>query len=216
MRITLKVFICVVALFLLVTSLEARQIRVAWVPDGDTLILTSREVVRLKGIDAPETGYDGGSDQYYARKSTRGLENLVMDKELILKTGQDPQDQYGRTLGYVYLPDDENISIIMVREGFAFYYPHQDQDEVISARILDAQKEAMRKGRGFWPVILSMEEAELTYAGNMRSKRFHVLECGYGQRIAKSNRIIFPSLHDAFYEGYAPCRRCTPWPLAAH
>ncbi len=214
MRMTRKVFTCFAILMLLAASLEARQVRVSWVPDGDTLILENREVVRLKGIDAPETGYDGESDQYYAREATKRLEQLVSGKNLILKTGSTPKDRYGRTLGYVYLPDNQNISVIMVREGYAFYYPHQDQDKDISARILRAQKEAMSAGRGFWPVILSMEEAELTYAGNLRSKRFHIMECGYGQRIADANRVVFPSLYDAFYQGYAPCRRCSPWPLS--
>jgi micrococcal nuclease len=213
MRVAIKLIVCVVILLFMSVSLEARQIRVAWVPDGDTLVLTNREVVRLKGIDAPETGYDDESDQYYAAEATKRLEELVSDKNLILKTGQDPRDRYGRTIGYVYLPDNKNLSVLMVREGFAFYYPHQDQDEVISSSILRAQQQAMTEGRGFWPEILSMEKAELTYVGNMRSKRFHVIECGYGQRIADGNKVMLPSLRDAFYEGYAPCRRCTPWPL---
>jgi len=115
----------------------------------------------------------------------------------------------------VYLPDNQkNVSVLMAGQGYAFYYPHQVQDETVSAKIHMAQQKAMREGLGFWPGILSMEEADLKYAGNMRSKRFHVMECGYGQRIAEANRIVFPSLRDAFYEGYAPCRRCTPWPLA--
>ncbi len=214
MRNFIKLFLCMLVCFFMVSEVQARQIRVAWVPDGDTLILEDREVVRLKGIDAPETGYDGESDQYFAREATQKLQKLVEGRTLRLETGQNPQDRHGRTLGYVYLPNNENVSVIMVREGFAFYYPHPDQDRDISARILSAQKEAMVNGMGFWPAILSMEEAEATYAGNSRSKRFHVLECGYGQRISDANKVIFPSLYEAFYQGYAPCRRCTPWPPA--
>ncbi len=214
MRFTLKVFVGSVIFLLIFASLEARQVRVAWVPDGDTVILENREVVRLKGIDAPETGYDGESDQYFAREAAQMLEELIAGKELILKPGQQPRDRYGRTLGYIYLPDNQNVSVVMVREGYAFYYPHQDQNISISARILKSQKKAMHEELGFWPEILSMEEADMTYVGNMRSKRFHVLECGYGQRISDANRVEFSSLGEAFYEGYAPCRRCTPWPSA--
>jgi micrococcal nuclease len=213
MRTALKLFICMAILLLMSASLEARQVRVAWVPDGDTLILTNREVVRLKGIDAPETGYDDESDQYFAAEATKRLEELVEYKNLILKTGQEPRDRYGRTIGYVYLPDNKNLSVLLVREGFAFYYPHQDQDEKISSEIFRAQQQAMTEGRGFWPEILSMEKAELMYVGNQRSRRFHVMECGYGQRIAHDNIVRLPSLRDAFYQGYAPCRRCTRWPL---
>jgi micrococcal nuclease len=214
MRFALKVFIGFVIFLLMVGTLEARQIRVAWVPDGDTLILENREVIRLKGIDAPETGFDGESDQYFARKAAQRLEELISGKKLTFRPGQQLQDRHGRSLGYVYLPDNKNVSILMVRDGFAFYYPHQDQNREIASRILRSQKKAIDQNLGFWPEILNMEEADLTYVGNTRSKRFHVLECGYGQRISDSNRIEFSSLHDAFYKGYAPCRRCTPWPSA--
>ena len=214
MRTAFRLITCAAILLLMSAALEARQIQVAWVPDGDTLILTNREVVRLKGIDAPETGYDDESDQYFAPEATKRLEELVTGKDLILKTGKEPRDRYGRTLGYVYLPDNKNLSVLLVREGFAFYYPHQDQDEKISSEILWAQQQAMTEGRGFWPEILSMEKAELTYAGNQRSRRFHDMQCGYGQRIARDNKAMLSSLRDAFYQGYAPCRRCTPWPLA--
>ncbi len=214
MRAVIKYVVCIAFILCASASLEARQVRVAWVPDGDTLILENREVVRLKGIDAPETGYNGESSQYYAREATQRLEELVSGRNLILKTGREPRDRFGRTLAYVYLPNNENLSVVMVREGHAFYYPHPDQDEQIAAGILRAQREAMTARRGFWPEILNMEEAGLSFAGNSRSRRFHVMECGYGQRIAEGNRVVFASLYEAFYEGYAPCRRCTPWPPA--
>lgn len=206
-------FVIFVLFFIAVSSIYARQARVVWVPDGDTLILEGREIVRLKGIDAPETGYEDERDHYFAHESTQRLEELTKGRSLNLQVGQEPEDRFGRTLAYVYLPTGENLNILMVREGLAFYYPHGVQDRNISARILDAQRRALRERSGFWEKILSMEEADSEYIGNSRSLRFHTLECGYGQKVSDGNKILFQNLYEAFYEGYAPCRRCSPWPV---
>lgn len=193
---------------------ETREVRVAWVPDGDTLILKDREVVRIKGIDAPETASNGHPDQYFAQEATDRLEDLVQDRIIILKTGQVPEDRYGRTLAHAYLPSGENIGLLLVREGLAFYYPHEDQDERISRDLLRAQQRAINEKDGFWPRVLQQHPEVETWAGNKRSKRFHHPGCGYGQRMSGHNREEFETLRDAFYAGYAPCRRCTPWPDA--
>ncbi|RQD68111.1 thermonuclease family protein [Desulfonatronovibrio magnus] len=192
----------------------AQDVRVAWVPDGDTVILDNREVVRLKGIDAPETGFDGGQDQYFAREATQRLEDLVMGRTITMRTGQEPRDRFGRTLAYLYLPDGQNINLLLIRDGYAFYYPHEQQDEEISSRLLRAQRQAMEQNLGFWPEIFTLDELDLNFVGNRRSQRFHVATCGYGQRISPQNRIEFSSIYDAFYAGHAPCRRCSPWPDA--
>lgn len=200
--------------FIVVSSSYARQARVVWVSDGDTLILEGREIVRLKGIDAPETGYEDERDQYFAHESTLRLEELTKGRSINLKVGQEPEDRFGRTLAYVYLPTGENVNILMVREGLAFYYPHGIQDRDTSSRILDAQRRALRNKAGFWEEISGLEEADSEYIGNSRSLRFHTLKCGYGQNVSDGNKVLFQSLYEAFYEGYAPCRRCSPWPLA--
>ncbi len=212
---------CIFGLFFLIllpglaqAGAQSREVRVSWVPDGDTLILGDREVVRLKGIDAPETASDGRPDQYFAREATQRLEELVQGRTLTLKTGQVAQDRFGRTLGYVYLPSGENISLLLVREGLAFYYPHADQDENISRELHRAQQRAIDANAGFWPEVLRQYPEVETWMANKRSKRFHHPECGYGRRIAQHNREEFSTLRQVFYAGYAPCRRCTPWPDA--
>lgn len=213
MRFFPRMFVCLLFCLFAACPAQARLIKVAWVPDGDTLILEDRETVRLKGIDAPETGYDGERDQYFSREATLKLLSLVADRELTLKTGADSKDSHGRTLGYAYLPDGRNISVLMARQGYAFYYPHEDEDKDISRQIHNAQQQAMKEGLGFWPEILRMDDPALTFIGNVKSRRFHLMECGYGQRISEANKKEFSSLYDVFYQGYAPCRRCTPWPL---
>lgn len=189
------------------------QVRVDWVPDGDTLFLTTGQGVRIKGIDAPEMGGDKTPDQYFAHESRAGLWSMVQDRELTLEAKSLDQDRHGRILAHVWLPGEKLLSEELLHKGLVFYYPHPEQKEKYAKQLLEAQKQAMNQNRGFWPRILSGAQAREAYVGNKRSKRFHTLDCGFGQRISAQNQVYFSSLRDAFYAGYAPGRKCTPWPV---
>lgn len=190
------------------------QARVDWVPDGDTLFLQSGQKIRLKGIDAPETGGDKGPAQYYAHESRQGLWSLVEGAELALEAEGLDADRHGRILAYVWLPDGSLLNEELLARGFAFYYPHPDQEQEYAERLLQAQKRAMHQRVGFWPRILQGQGARQEYLGNKRSMRFHTLDCAFGQSISPKNRINFSGLREAFEAGFAPGRKCTPWPLA--
>lgn len=205
----------VLLLLMLISAAPAHawQAEAAWVPDGDTIILEDRRVIRLQGIDAPETGQDQEKDQYFALKSARKLESLVMDRQLDIRVPDKGRDRFKRTLATVHAGGGESVNVRMVRQGYAFYYPHKDLPEELAERLLSAQRQAMKQRLGFWPVILELDPAPF-FIGNLNSRRFHLPECGYGQRTARANRVELPSLYQAFFQGYAPCRRCTPWPEA--
>ncbi|MFW6005000.1 MAG: thermonuclease family protein [Desulfonatronovibrionaceae bacterium] len=195
------------------STAPAWQAEAAWVPDGDTFILEDRRVIRLQGIDAPETGQGQEKDQYFALESARRLESLIMDRQLDIRPAHQGQDRFKRTLATVYAGGGESVNFKMIRQGYAFYYPHKDLSEELAEKLLRAQRQAMQQRLGFWPVILELEPAPVLY-GNLKSKRFHVPGCRYGQRMAESNKVEFSSLFQAFFKGYAPCRKCTPWPAA--
>lgn len=87
------------------------------VADGDTFTIRMKNgeqiKVRLYGIDAPENGQDFGT------KSRQYLNDLCYGKDVsIRKIGV---DQYGRTLGIVYV-GDVNVNEKLVRNGLAWYY----------------------------------------------------------------------------------------------
>lgn len=67
--------------------------------------------LRLLGIDAPE------SCQAWGIEATRALRELVLQKHVLVKTVG--QDGYGRTLGTVYL-GDQNVNKTLVQEGQAW------------------------------------------------------------------------------------------------
>jgi micrococcal nuclease len=60
---------------------------------------------------------------------------------------------------------------------------------------------------GIWRQWTVQEKA---YIGNAHTKRFHLPGCPFGKRIGKNKRIQFKRLWEAFWEGYAPCKRCMP------
>ncbi len=191
---------------------EAAGVR--WVPDGDTLVLVGGETVRLQGIDAPEVARDDRPSQYYAVISRAVLQKAVRGKNVTVHKAQAGRDRYGRLLARVSLKDGTGLSRFMVEQGAAFAYPHPDQlDADLMRELLVLQRRAIRQGAGFWPRVLAVSNQESGWVGNGRSKRFHRLSCRYGKRIGKRNRVSFLSLRDAFEAGFAPCRKCTPWPV---
>jgi micrococcal nuclease len=93
---------------------------VARVIDGDTIELTTGEVVRYIGIDTPELNSEGAEDDeclaWLAR--LRNMELLGMGN---LKLVEDPTaktDKYGRLLRYVYI-NDLFINEVLAKEGLA-------------------------------------------------------------------------------------------------
>lgn len=211
-----KIFILIwfsVFLFLPVGVVAGQwQAEASWVPDGDTIYLKSGQKLRLKGIDAPEMGYDRQKEQYYAPESRKGLRSLVKDRDLKIEADSLSADRYGRIVAYAWLPDGRLLNQVLVRQGLAFYYPHPKQRQKYKDRILMAQRRAMNSQQGFWARLLIIPKAHKRYIGNKESKRFHNLNCGFGKRISPRNKVHFSNLRQAFYAGYAPGRKCTPWP----
>ena len=80
--------------------------------DGDTVLIEGGYSVRILGIDADERG-----NPCYESAKER-LEELVLNKEVILELGKDDLDQWCRYLRYLFV-DDVNIGLEMVEEGYA-------------------------------------------------------------------------------------------------
>lgn len=66
--------------------------------DGDTVLLTNNQKIRLLGIDAFE------HDQLpYGPKAKEFLIMLTLNKKVCVETDIEEKDIYGRTLGYVFI-----------------------------------------------------------------------------------------------------------------
>ncbi|MDQ7031236.1 MAG: thermonuclease family protein [Desulfonauticus sp.] len=205
-----RIFVFFVLIFISVSVASSAfvRVKVGGIADGDTLFLENRPNLRLMCIDAPEIDHESGKNQYYALAARDFLWRLVRGKILFLRDVK--HDRFGRMLAQAYLPDGTWLNFLLVRKGYAFYFPHKREK---CLKILQAQRWAMQEEVGFWKKILHLPCASQDFIGNKRSRRFHTLRCKFGKRISRFNRVIFHSLYAAFYQGYAPARCCTVWPI---
>ena len=74
--------------------------------------------VRLLGIDAPELR---GSTLEKGRESRNRLKEMILSKNVLLKTVKDKKGKYGRWLATIYL-NGQDINQRMIQEGFAKEY----------------------------------------------------------------------------------------------
>ena len=102
---------------------EARTVHIERVIDGDTVVTSSGEHIRLLGINAPETS----SKEPYSEEAKNYLESLIGNKNVTLEFTHEHVDKYGRTLAYLYI-NRSNVNVAMVENGFANYYFYSGRD----------------------------------------------------------------------------------------
>lgn len=114
--------------------------KVVSVMDGDTvrILVGSKQIkVRLFGIDAPE------KKQAFGNQAEKELKALVWKKEV--KVVVKDIDQYGRTVGILFLNDVE-INLEMVKRGMAWVYREFNNDK----KYLEMEEIARRSELGLW------------------------------------------------------------------
>ncbi len=128
---------------------------VSSITDGDTIKLDDNSIIRILGIDAPE------SNECYNKQSTDKAKELLMDRQVRLEADetQDNKDRYDRLLRYVYYAD-KDFGAEMVKSGMAEAYrdyPVTKLDEYISLENL-----AKENKLGMWSVVCQPDTAEVT------------------------------------------------------
>jgi len=127
---------------------EGKLVRVRWVADGDTVWLLSGEKVRLIGIDAPETHHPEKPAEPFGKEAAEYLRQLVEGKEVFLALDKRHQDEYGRTLAYLYL-GDLFINAHLVKEGYA--RASARKPNTMFARLFaELEGQAQAQGKGIW------------------------------------------------------------------
>jgi len=104
----------------------------------------------------------------------------------------------------VFLEDGTFVNKVMIEQGHA-YCLYRNPNKRYNKKLFGAQRDAMTAKKGIWK---NWEEKKTRYLGNKESKRFHLETCTFGKRTGLKNRIFFSSKWDAFWEGFAPCKRC--------
>jgi len=201
----------------LVAGVEAGRaadetVRAVTVYDGDTCRLADGRTLRLAGVDAPETAHDGRPAQYFAEQAKAALDGLTRGVPLRFVGVGPGKDRFGRLLGDLVLPDGRSVTEMLLSRGCVFVFWHEDIGPAVFDRYLALQRRAMADGQGFWPRLASLPSPGAPYVGNASSHRFHGPGCPDAVRIGWRNRVALGTLVEAFRQGYAPARDCTPWP----
>ena len=135
---------------------------VSRVSDGDTLVLSDGQKVRLIGVDTPEmedearnrrnAAYNrisAGVVNDFAFKAKQYVREQVEGRPVRLEYDWQRQDKYGRTLAYVYRqPEGTFLNAEILRQGYGFAYlrfpfKYSEQFRVYA-------QEAREAKRGLW------------------------------------------------------------------
>lgn len=201
---------CLLLLWLLAASSAAagEWVSVEWVDDGDTILLTDGRRVRYIGINAPEIAHAkyGRVAEPFGDRARAANKALVHGKKVRLEWDRELSDHYGRLLAYVYLEDGRCVNQAMIAGGWAYVLykkPNDRQDQTL----LETQRRAMQAGVGIWN---RWHEAGEAIVGNRRSRRFHFERCPESKTIHPKNRVRLASQWEAYWQGYAPSKKCGP------
>ena len=135
--ILLGIIICVIECYA-----QKFNVKVVKISDGDTFVGINSDNLQLKfriwGIDAPE------KKQAYGTKAKDFLSSLIFGKTITVDVQK--QDGWGRYLTYVYTPDGKDVSLEMIKNGYAWHYVKYDNTEEYNAAELNAKKNKV----GLW------------------------------------------------------------------
>jgi micrococcal nuclease len=104
---------------------QAGELRkVVRVVDGDTIVVSPKEKVRLIGVNTPETKDPKKAVECFGKEATQFTRDAVEGKTVRLvldkvNAKRQHKDKYRRTLAYAYLADGTMLNAELIRQGYA-------------------------------------------------------------------------------------------------
>jgi micrococcal nuclease len=93
---------------------NAIQVSVERAVDGDTLEIAEgvggKDTVRLIGVDVPELQGEEGQPEPYAEEAASFAAEALEGETVLLELGEDPEDDHGRLLAYVWASPQEGAT----------------------------------------------------------------------------------------------------------
>lgn len=127
------------------------HVEVQRVVDGDTVRLRDGRSVRMIGLNTPELGKQGRSDEAFAVAARKRLQALVDDSggKLGLRLGKQAKDHYGRTLAHLYGASGANLEAQMLADGLGFQVAVAPNVDLVACQQA-AENDARQAARGVW------------------------------------------------------------------
>jgi micrococcal nuclease len=121
--------------------------------DGDTIVVSPNEKVRLIGVDTPETVHPNKVVQCFGKDAKEFTRTMAESKSIRLvfdeaNRGRHHKDRYGRTLAYVYFDDGTMLNAELIRRGYAHAYTRFPFRHVVEFRQLE--RIARSQAVGLW------------------------------------------------------------------
>lgn len=123
--------------------------RVEHVYDGDTILLTNGQKVRLLGINTPEVESRSKMAEPGGDEAKRWLAQQLSNQKVRLETDVEKKDKYGRLLAHVFTENGKHLNLALVKKGLAtvnIYPPNLRHTN----ELLRAQELAEKAGVGLW------------------------------------------------------------------
>ncbi len=129
--------------------LEPGQHHVERVVDGDTILVDPHSRVRLIGVNAPETVKPDWPVEPWGPEASAFTKHFLAGGEVRLEFDDEPVDEYGRYLAYVWV-DDKMLNEELVRAGLAHFERGFHYSAAMKRRFGHAEADAKRKHLGIW------------------------------------------------------------------
>ncbi|NQZ53366.1 MAG: thermonuclease family protein [Piscirickettsiaceae bacterium] len=122
---------------------------IATVYDGDTVVLTNGEKLRLLGINTPEIESRYRQGEAGGQAAKKWLKDKLQQAEVLVEYDSQQRDKYNRLLVHLFLPSGEHINESIVREGLATLSIIPPNLRYVE-RLIKAEREAQQYGLGIW------------------------------------------------------------------
>ena len=174
------------------------QVDVQRVVDGDTVRLKDGRSVRMIGLNAPETGKKGRTDEPYAVAARQRLQALVQasGSRVGMVVGREGKDRYGRTLAHLYGVDGENLEARLLAEGLGFQVGVAPNVALVACQQA-AENTARRARLGLWRQSPVQRVTQLKQSG-------FALVSGRVSKIERNRGGVWIELQDSLVLRIAP------------
>ncbi|QVW23739.1 thermonuclease family protein [Pseudomonas hormoni] len=168
------------------------------VVDGDTVRLNDGRSVRMIGLNTPELGKQGRSDEPFAVAARKRLEALVAasDGRVGMLPGKESKDHYGRTLAHLYGADGVNLEAQMLAEGLGFQVAVAPNVDLVTCQQA-AERSARQAGLGVW------RQSPVLNAEQINASGFAVVS-GRVSKVQRNRGGVWIELQDALVLRVAP------------
>ena len=146
--------------------IKGRSEAVVWdyIVDGDTLWLEDGRKVRFASVNAPEVEHDGLAPEPFGDQATEALRGLLKSSSrLQMQRAERGEDQHGRVLAHLFMPDGRSLEAILLEKGLAFQLFSEDHNAYNDC-FSERENNARKAGRGVWskPPVLDISQQSIT------------------------------------------------------